>query len=227
MTWSTVYLVCFLCGFGLSVISFVSGLDRVDFFDHIFGLARGHGFGHGHGHALGHGHGGHAQAHGHGAKAAGKNMVRATPVQQQDAAPHVSALNMTALTAFVTWFGAGGFVLQRTTSLPDLVITAGAVGTGFVGGSLINRFMRMLVRGERRAQRLTWQGTLANVTMPIRKGGTGEIVFTHDGTRQVAGARADNGEAIDKGTEVIVTRYDKGIAYVCTWDELEAITPQS
>ncbi|HKO57161.1 MAG TPA: hypothetical protein VJ276_14895 [Thermoanaerobaculia bacterium] len=222
MTWSTVYLICFLFGLGLSVVSFVSGLDRVDFFDHIFGLARGHGhighIGHGHGHGHGRGH-----LHGH----AGKNVVKATPVQQQDAAPHVSPMNMTALTAFVTWFGAGGYVLQRTTSWPDLVITASAVGTGLLGGSMINRFMRLLVRGERRAQRLTWQGTLANVTMPIRKGGTGEIVFTHDGTRQVAGARADNGEAIDKGTEVIVTRYDKGIAYVCTWDELEAITPQS
>lgn len=211
MTWSTVYLICFLCGFGLSVVSFVSGLERVNFFDHIFGHSHGHGHGHGHGHAHPH----------------GRNVVKASPMQQQDAAPHVSAMNMTALTAFVTWFGAGGYVLQRTTSWPDLVITAGAVGTGMVGGSIINRFMRLLVRGERRAQRLTWQGTLANVTIPIRKGGTGEIVFTHDGTRQVAGARADNGEAIDKGTEVIVTRYDKGIAYVCTWDELEAITPQS
>jgi hypothetical protein len=209
MTWSTVYLICFLCGFGLSVVSFVSGLERVNFFDHIFGHSHGHGHGHGH-------------AHPH-----GRNVVKASPMQQQDAAPHVSPMNMTALTAFVTWFGAGGYVLQRTTSWPDLVITAGAVGTGMVGGSIINRFMRLLVRGERRAQRLTWQGTLANVTIPIRKGGTGEIVFTHDGTRQVAGARADNGEAIDKGTEVIVTRYDKGIAYVCTWDELEAITPQS
>jgi hypothetical protein len=215
MTWSTVYLICFLFGLGLSIVSFISGLDRVEFFDHIFGLARGHGH-------LGHGHA-HGHAHGH-----GKNVVKATPAQQQhDAAPHVSPMNMTALTAFVTWFGAGGYVLQRTTSWPDLVITASAVGTGLVGGSIINRFMRLLVRGERRAQRLTWQGTLANVTIPIRKGGTGEIVFTHDGTRQVAGARADNGEAIDKGTEVIVTRYDKGIAYVCTWDELEAITPQS
>lgn len=209
MTWSTVYLICFLCGFGLSLVSFISGVERVNFFDHIFG----------HSHAQGHGHG-HAHPH-------GKNVVKATPMHQQDAAPHVSPMNMTALTAFVTWFGAGGYVLQRTTSWPDFVITASAVGTGLVGGSIINRFMRLLVRGERRAQRLTWQGTLANVTMPIRKGGTGEIVFTHDGTRQVAGARADNGEAIDKGTEVIVTRYDKGIAYVCTWDELEAITPQS
>jgi len=83
------------------------------------------------------------------------------------------------------------------------------------------------VRGERTAKPVQWMGTLAQVTIPIRKGGTGEIVFTHDGTRQVAGARSDRDEPISKGMEVIITRYDKGIAYVCTWDELEAITPQS
>src|SRR4051812_33422226 len=33
----TFYLVCFLVGVGLSVVSFVSGLDRVNVFDHIFG----------------------------------------------------------------------------------------------------------------------------------------------------------------------------------------------
>ena len=33
----TFYLVCFLVGLGLSVVSFVSGLDRVNVFDHVFG----------------------------------------------------------------------------------------------------------------------------------------------------------------------------------------------
>ena len=45
-------------------------------------------------------------------------------------------------------------------------------------------------------------------------------------TRRVAGARSEDGGAIAKGTEVMVTRYDKGIAYVRPWidpaDELEA-----
>ena len=58
--------------------------------------------------------------------------------------------------------------------------------------------------------------------VPIRAGdGTGEIVFTHAGTRRVAGARSENGRAITKGTEVVVTRYEKGIAYVVTWSDLE------
>ena len=36
----------------------------------------------------------------------------------------------------------------------------------------------------------------------------------------IARARAETGAAIPKGVEVIVTRYEKGIAYVRPWDEL-------
>jgi len=44
----TFYLVCFLVGLGLSVVSFVSGMNRVNVFDHIFGhMHHGH-FGHHH-----------------------------------------------------------------------------------------------------------------------------------------------------------------------------------
>jgi hypothetical protein len=60
---------------------------------------------------------------------------------------------------------------------------------------------------------------LGKLSMPIREGGTGEIVFSQEGTRRCAGARSEDGSPIDKRTEVIVTRYEKGIAYVRRWDE--------
>ena len=63
-------------------------------------------------------------------------------------------------------------------------------------------------------------GVLGKLSMPIRPGGTGELIYSQDGTRRVAGARAENGAAIPKGTEVMVTRYEKGIAYVRAWEEL-------
>ena len=47
-----------------------------------------------------------------------------------------------------------------------------------------------------------------------------EIVYSQGGTRRVAGARGESGAAIPKGAEVVVTRYEKGIAYVRAWDEL-------
>jgi hypothetical protein len=36
----------------------------------------------------------------------------------------------------------------------------------------------------------------------------------------VTGARSDDGAAIPKGVEVVVTRYEKGIAYVRRFEDL-------
>ena len=64
-------------------------------------------------------------------------------------------------------------------------------------------------------------GVLGQLSMPIRPGGgTGELIYAQGGTRRVAGARAESGAAIAKGAEVVVTRYEKGIAYVRPWEEL-------
>ena len=63
-------------------------------------------------------------------------------------------------------------------------------------------------------------GVLGKLSVPIREGGTGELIYSQMGTRRVCGARSDDGSAIAKGSEVVVTRYEKGIAYVCRWSEL-------
>ena len=133
-----------------------------------------------------------------------------------------SMINAAAVTAFLTWFGGGGLLLEQLTSFVAPLIYAGATVLGVSGGALINSAINALARRETTtAQPLSMIGVIGKTVVPIRVGGTGEIVFTHAGTRRVAGARSDCGRAIDKGTEVIVTRYEKGIAYVATWDELE------
>ena len=43
--------------------------------------------------------------------------------------------------------------------------------------------------------------------------------------RRVCGARSEDGSAIAKGTEVVVTRYEKGIAYVRPWEEFTESAP--
>ena len=63
-------------------------------------------------------------------------------------------------------------------------------------------------------------GVLGSVTSRIRTGGTGEMIFVRDGGRRVAYIRSETGEEIDKGTEVVVTRFEKGIGYVRRWEEL-------
>jgi len=62
-------------------------------------------------------------------------------------------------------------------------------------------------------------GVVGTVSSPIREGGTGEIVFSQEGVRRCAGARSEDGRAIAKKAEVVVTRYERGIAYVRVWDE--------
>jgi hypothetical protein len=56
--------------------------------------------------------------------------------------------------------------------------------------------------------------------VPIRVEGTGELIYSQAGTRRSCGVRAEDGSAIAKGTEVVVTRYEKGIAYVRLWSEM-------
>lgn len=133
-----------------------------------------------------------------------------------------SVINVAAITAFLTWFGGAGLVLEKLTPFAWPLLVLGAAIVGVCGGALINKAIAALARRESTAETLSMIGVIGKTVMPIRAGdGTGEIVFTHAGTRRVAGARSENGRAITKGTEVVVTKYEKGIAYVVTWNDLE------
>ena len=63
------------------------------------------------------------------------------------------------------------------------------------------------------------EGSVGSISVPIREQGTGEVIFSLGGVRRGAGARSDDGKAIEKGAEVVIERYEKGIAYVRRWDE--------
>ena len=49
-------------------------------------------------------------------------------------------------------------------------------------------------------------------------------MFSQTGSRRAAAVRSDNGIEIPKGAEVVVTRYEGGIAYVRLWEELAKST---
>jgi hypothetical protein len=68
-------------------------------------------------------------------------------------------------------------------------------------------------------------GVLGRISMPIREAGTGELIYSQEGIRRTCGVRADDGSSMPKGTEVIVTRYEKGIAYVRLWTEMSGEEP--
>jgi hypothetical protein len=67
------------------------------------------------------------------------------------------------------------------------------------------------------------EGRLGEVSMAIRPGGVGEVLFPGaSGGRQSIGARGVDGEAIAAGTEVVILSTSGGIATVQTWESFMA-----
>ncbi len=68
------------------------------------------------------------------------------------------------------------------------------------------------------------EGLVCTVTMPVRENGTGEIMYMQNGVRRSAGARSCNGQPLEKGAEVVIERYENGMAYVHRWEEFTKLS---
>jgi membrane protein implicated in regulation of membrane protease activity len=127
------------------------------------------------------------------------------------------------LTAFLAWFGGTGYLLTRHSAIWFWAALGIALLSGTGGAAIIYLFLsRVLSSPDEALDPADYEmvGVLGRLSMPIRQGGTGELIYLQAGTRRVCGARADGGSAISKTTEVVVTRYERGIAYVRPWSEL-------
>jgi membrane protein implicated in regulation of membrane protease activity len=193
MSWAIFYLVCFLIGVTLSVVSFLSGSLHIP---------------HVHVHVP-HAHvpqvGGHVAA-GQGGQAA-----------------EMPFFNFATITAFLVWFGGSGYLLTRYSPLAVTLIILIAIVIGLISAAFIFWFVvKFLMKHDRELDPSDFDrvGVLGRIISPIREGGTGEILFSQAGTRHTCGARSESGEALPKGAEIIVTRYEHGIAYVRKWEEL-------
>jgi membrane protein implicated in regulation of membrane protease activity len=201
----TVFLACFLFG-----LLFTLGSAALGAAGHVLpGLHGGHGGDGGHGFGEGANSG---AAHGHdGAHADG--VHHALPIT-----------NLSSLMAFLMWFGAAGYVLERFAGLPLALALGGGALAGLAGAFIVALFLRAILKGERvmdpRDYRL--EGTIARVTVTIPEGGAGEILFTKAGTRRSEAARSIDGSAVPRNTEVVVIEYERGIAVVQPWDEFLA-----
>jgi len=135
----------------------------------------------------------------------------------------VSPFNPPTMAAFLAWFGGTGYLLTRFSAIWvgfGLMLSAVA---GLVGGGIIFLFLsKFLLADEEYFDPADFEmiGVLGKLSMPIREGGTGELIYSQMGTRRVCGARSDDGSSVAKGAEVVVTRYDRGIAYVRLFSEM-------
>jgi hypothetical protein len=192
MTWPAFFLGCFVVGFVLSALSFALSGVALHFHVDIPFVHHLH---------LPHAHAG-AAAHG-----------------------GVAPLNVATMMAFLAWFGGTGYLLTsefRWLAVPALGLAtfAGVIGAGSVFWIMAH----VLWSPDENLQSADYQmvGVLGRVGHPVGQGGTGELIYSHGGVRHSCAARGADGRAIERGVEVVVTAYDRGIAYVRRWDELTA-----
>ena len=186
MTWADFYLICFLVGIVLSLLSFLGGSAHFHL-PHLQGHQGG----------LPGAHGGHAGVHSRGSS--------------------LSPVNFATVTAFLAWFGGTGYLMSHYYGVWFLLGLGVASASGLAGAAAIFWFVaKVLVSPEENLDPADYEmvGVLGRITNPIRPGGTGELVYSQEGTRRTTGARSEDGIAIAKGIDVVVTRYEKGIAYV-------------
>ena len=203
--WAIFYLVCFLVGVTLTVLAFLGGGWHVPHFN----IHTPHVPIHTPDIHLHIPHGGHvATPHAAGGGGSGTEMP---------------FINFGTIAAFLIWFGGAGYLLTRYSTLVVSLVLILAVVVGIVGANIIFWFVvKLLMKHDRELDPADYErvGVLGRIVSPIRQGGTGEMIFSQEGTRHTCGARSEDGAALDKGTEVIITRYEKGIAYVRRWDEM-------
>jgi membrane protein implicated in regulation of membrane protease activity len=192
MNWPAIFLACFVVGFVLSAFSFASSTIGLHFHAHVPFVHRLH---------VPHGHASHP---GHGA---------------------VSPINFATMMAFLAWFGGTGYLLTSEfgwLALPALMMAtlAGASGSAVMFWVMAH----VLWSPDENMQSADYRmvGVLGRVGHSIREGGTGELIYSHGGTRHSCGARSADGGAIESGAEVVVTAYERGIARVRRWDDLAA-----
>jgi membrane protein implicated in regulation of membrane protease activity len=192
MTWADFYLICFALGIAFSVLSFFLGGHHwhLPFHIHLDGGVE------------------HGAAHG---------------AETSHANHPTMFINPLTLAAFLAWFGGAGFLLTRFSAVWVVTGFGLAAFAGIVGASIIFWFMNKVLNHPDQfldPADFEMTGVLGRISVPVRASGTGELIYSQAGTRRSCGARAEDGSAIAKGTEVVVTRYEKGIAYVRLWSEM-------
>lgn len=202
--WEGFYFACFIAGLLLSVVSLIGGMGHISWHfhpPHVPGAAH-----------LPHG----VVHHTSGTSSSGGGRGSAT----------IPWWNAFSIMIFLCWFGAAGYLLTRYGTFVAGVVFGLAALCGVAGGAVIFWFLvKVLLPHEREltAEETAVAGAVGKVSATIRAGGTGEILYEQMGARKAAPARADRGEPISRGEEVFVVRYEKGIAYVRRWEEVQGL----
>jgi membrane protein implicated in regulation of membrane protease activity len=192
MSWADFYLICFVVGLTFSIVSLLAGSIHLHMPHFHFHV----GGPMGHAPSLG--------GHGSGGRGGGR-------------------VNIGTVAAFLAWFGGTGYLLTHYYSVWFLFALGMAIMSGLGGAAVLFYFLaKVLIRQNETLDPSDYEmvGVLGRVNSAIRPAGTGEVIYSRAGARRAIAARSQDGALIPKDTEVVVTHYESGIAYVRPWAEL-------
>lgn len=225
-----VYLVCLVGGSVATILFAALGA---------LGGVAGHGAGHVHVDAA-HGPAGHLSpttAHGHAVSGHGAHVAHgqesAASSTQTLAAPHwlaataswtLSWLSPLTLAAAALWFGGVGLIAEGVVphGLLALALVV-AVVAAVCGAALVRGVMAALIRSSTPPLQSDAVGAIGQLSAPIRPDAAGEVIYTLEGLRRSAAARAVDGTPLPRGTSVVIVRRERGIAWVQPLDPLVAL----
>lgn len=136
----------------------------------------------------------------------------------------MSPVNGFTVMAFLCWFGGTGYLMHRAHVFGVAMVLLFSVLSGVAGASLVFWFLvKVLMPGERTLEAADTEmtGVIGHLSGAVPVNGCGEMLYSQNGARRSAAVRSDSGEAMERGAEVVVMRYERGVAYVRRWDEFE------
>jgi membrane protein implicated in regulation of membrane protease activity len=181
-------------------------------------LGAGHGVGHSgagqlhlHGaHAHGHAHVGHGHAHA-GHASGGGDVLRGSMVWA------LSWLSPLTIGGFALLFGGAGLLAGGSGLALPIAIVA-----GLIGAVAIRALMSAFERSSVEPLSATPDGAIGEINATIRPGSSGQVSYTLEGLSRSVIARAEDPlVTIPRGTQVVITRREGGVAFVEPLDPLE------
>lgn len=195
MNWENFFLICFGIGLLSTLVSVVAGALHL--------------------HLPTKFHMGHHGSLGHGGQSGMRMNIS-----------HISAFNLPTVMAFLAWFGGMGYMMSHNFGAGLVVSLFIALLGGAFGGMLVYRFLAYFISQDGGIDPADDEmiGVVGTLDSAIRANGTGEIIYLRRGVRHTCSARTEDGGPMEKDVEVVITRFEHGIAYVRRFEEFAAGT---
>jgi hypothetical protein len=126
--------------------------------------------------------------------------------------------------AFLCWFGGTGYLMHEANIFSLTLVLLFSAISGMAGSSLVFWFLvKVLMPGERtlEAEDTEIVGMVGHLSTTLPGRGYGEMLYAQNGARRCVTVKSDDGQPMERGVEVVVMRFERGVAYVRRWEEFE------